>query len=151
MCPYGHACELVEDGDGERRLAPEVELEVEDPAAAGEVVVELAPGLVERPRDAEDARAGDPGQPLELLLGIGVVRDPREAAIGDRREERAELAVDDVVGGVEHPGPGGGVAEALVEIGGNGHWALLRSRRTPEDVAWRAASGLESSAAAICS
>ena len=43
------------------------------------------------------------------------------------------------------------VAEATVEIRGNGHCALLRSRRIPEDAAWRAASGLDSSAAAICS
>ncbi len=39
--------------------------------------------------------------------------------------------------------------------GGRGRWerhvCLLRSRRTPDDAAWRAASGLESRAAAICS
>ena len=43
----GHLRELVEDGDDEPSLTSEVELEVERRAPAGEVVVELATGLVE--------------------------------------------------------------------------------------------------------
>ena len=72
--------------------------------------------------------------------------------VGGRDEERADRAVDDVVARVEHAAADGGLAEAPVEIGGNAHasFSFLR-RRTPEEAAWRAASGLESSAAAIWS
>ena len=42
--------------------------------------------------------------------------------------------------------------EAEVEIGGNGHGrASFLRRRTPDEAAWRAASGLDSSTAAIWS
>ncbi len=76
-------------------------------------------------------------------------RRPRSVG-GD--EQLADGAVDEVVARVEHAAAGGGVAEAAVEIGRDGHGrASFRSRRTPVEAAWRAASGLESSAAAIWS
>ena len=73
------------------------------------------------------------------------------APVGGGNEQRPDRAVDDVVAGVEQASLDRGGAEAAVEIGGDGHVILLRKRRTPEEAAWRAASGLESSAAAICS
>ena len=69
-----------------------------------EVVVELAAGLVERPRRAEDAASGQQRERLELLLGLGVERDAGEPAVGDGGEQRAELAVDHVVGRIEQLG-----------------------------------------------
>ena len=64
----------------------------------------------------------------------------------------ADGAVDEVVPGVEHAAAGGGVAEAAIEIGRNVHAVFsFRSRRTPVEAAWRAASGLDSSTTAICS
>ena len=63
-----------------------------------------------------------------------------------------ERAVDEVVARVEQAAAGGRVAETAVEIGGDGHRVFsLRSRRTPVEAACLAASGLESSAAAIWS
>ena len=86
------------------------------------------------------------------MLRVGVERDPHDAAVGGRDEQRADGGVDDVETGVEQAGPHRGLAEAVVEVWGDGHELLLaRSRRTPADAAWRAASGLESSAAAIWS
>ena len=74
---------------------------------------------------------------------------PRSVAATSSSPERS---LDEVVARVEHAAAGGGVAEAPVEVGGNAHVVFsFRSRRTPVEAAWRAASGLESSAAAICS
>ena len=64
---------------------------------------------------------------------------------------RSPGPVEDVVPGVEQSLGGRGRAEALVERSGEGHGesSFCRSRRTPEDAAWRAASGVEPSAAAM--
>jgi hypothetical protein len=107
----------------------------------------------DRARRAQHARPGQPGDVLERGLGVAaaVERDAEQAPVGGRDEQRADGRVDDVVAGVEQARLDGGVAEAAVEIGGYGHVILLRSRLTPEEAACRAASGLESSAAAICS
>ena len=69
------------------------------------------------------------------MLGVGIEADPGETAVGDRCEQRPELAVDHVIRRVEQPGASGCVAEPPVEIGGNGHVILLRSRLTPADAA----------------
>ena len=150
--PVGHARELVEDGDRECRQLTQVERQVERAAAAREVLVELAARAVHASRRAEDARAGDAGKLLEALARVGVERDRREAAIRRRDEEIADGRVDDVVADVDQTERRGRVAEAPVEIRRDGHEViLLRMRRTPVDVACRAASGDEPSADAICS
>ncbi len=130
-----HLRELGEDTQRELGEAAHVEGEVERGPAAAEVVVELAARRVERVGSAKDARTGDAGERLQLALGLGVERDPREPAVGDGREQGAELAVDHVVGGVEQAGAGGSLAKARVEVGGNRHVILLRRRRTPDEAA----------------
>ena len=151
--PVRHLHELGEHRHREPRLAAEVDGQVERATTPGEVLVELGPGDVDGAWGAEDARPCDASDLLQSRVGVasGVEGDPEQPAVGRGDEQRADGAVDDVVAGVEELGMDGGVAEAAVEIGGNGHAILLRSRRTPEDVAWRAASGDESSTAAICS
>ncbi len=87
-----------------------------------------------------------------MLLEVGLERDPEQAPVACGDEQRTERAVDEVVAGVEHPAAGRCLPEAKVEIVGNGHGrASFLRRRTPDEVAWRAASGLESSTAAIWS
>ena len=151
--PVRHLHELGEHRHREAGLAAQVDGQVERAPASGEVLVELAPGDVDGAWGAEDAGPGDASDLLERRVGVaaGIEGDPEQAAVGRGDEQRADGAVDDVVAGVEELRLDGGVAEAAVEIGGNGHAILLRSRRTPDEVAWRAASGDESSAAAICS
>ena len=146
-----HLRELGEDAQRELGQTAHVEREVERGAAAGEVVVELAAGLVERAGGTQDAPSRKPRERLELVLGVGIERDAREPVIGHRGQQGAELAVDHVVSGVEQVGARRGVAETAIEVGGNGHVILLRRRRTPDEAACRAASALESSTAAICS
>ena len=117
-----------------------------------EVLVELPPHGVDGTRGAQDPAARQPGETVELTVGICVERDSQEPLLGRRDEQRTDRRVDDVEAGVEQAGPRGGLAEAAIEVGGNGHpFLLARSRRTPVDAAWRAATGLDSSAAAICS
>ena len=119
---------------------------------AREVLVELAPGVVGRPRRAQHAHAEQPGEPLLLGRGVGVVLDLAEPVVGDGHEQAADGRVDHVVGDVEQPLGGGGVAEAAVELAGDGHVdSFLRRRRTPDDAACRAASGDEPSAAPMSS
>ena len=92
-----------------------------------------------------------------MQLGLGVEEDAGEAAVGRRDEQRADRGVDDVEADVEQARRGCGLAEAAVEIRRDGHeilpgsCAAERSRRTPDEAAWRAASGVESSAAAMSS
>ena len=84
--------------------------------------------------------------------GIRVEPDRGDAAIGGCDEELADRRVDDVVADVDEVERRGGVSETAVEVGSDGHEViLLRMRRTPVDVAWRAASGLDSSTNAIWS
>src|SRR3954468_1029352 len=112
------------------------------------------PRRVHGPGRAEDARAVAPGQPFELRVGIGLVRDDAETAVGDPDEELADRRLDHVVGDVEQALLCGRGTEALVELRRNaGHGCLLlsRRRRTPEEAAGRAASSEEPSAAAISS
>ena len=85
-------------------------------------------------------------------LDVGVERDPQDAAVARGDEQLPERAVDEVVARVEQAAARRRLAEAEVEIVGDGHAVFsFRSRRTPVEAAWRAASGLESSAAAIWS
>ena len=148
----GDAGQLQQHALAERRDAAEVDREVEHVAPSLEVLVELPAYLLHLPRGPQHAAAREPRELLDMMLGIGVERDAQQAAVGGRDEELADRSVDDVVAGVEHARPYGGLPEAAVELGGNGHriCSFLR-RRTPAEAAWRAASGLESSAAAICS
>ena len=76
-----HPSELVEHRERERREATEVEGEIEGVTLAVEVLVELAPRRVDRPRRAQHARPGDPCQAVELLVGIAAERDRREPAL----------------------------------------------------------------------
>src|SRR4029079_8431781 len=59
--PVGDLRELGEDGHCEARLPTEVDGQVDRAPTAGEVLLELGPGVVDRARSAEDARAGDAG------------------------------------------------------------------------------------------
>ena len=101
---------------------------------------------------AENARAPDAGEPLEVLGRVGVEPDRGDASIGGGDEELADRRLDEVVSDVDQSEGRGCLAEAQVEVGGDGHeLILLRMRRTPVDVACRAASWLEPSADAIWS
>ncbi len=148
----GDARQLHQHALAERRHAAKVDREVERVAPSCEVLVELASCLLHLPRGAQHAAAREPRELLDVVLGVGVEGDAQQAAVGGCDEQLADRGVDDVVAGVEHARPYGCLPEAAVELGGNGHriCSFLR-RRTPAEAAWRAASGLESSAAAICS
>jgi hypothetical protein len=72
--------------------------------------------------------------------------------VGDGDEQPADGSVVQLVRDVEQALGGGGLAEAAVELGGNGLGSsFLRSRRTPDDAACRAASGEEPRAAPMSS
>ena len=121
-------------------------------ARAGEVLVELAAGLVGRARRPKHPRPEEAREPVGLGVGIGVVVDLADAAVRDRHEQLSNWRIVQLVGDVEQALGGRGVAEAGVELRGNGHESsFLRSRRTPEDAACRAASLEEPSALPISS
>ena len=84
--------------------------------------------------DAQDARPERVRDPLQLELRR--VRDPAEAAVGRGDEQLPDRRVVELVRDVEQPLGGGGLAEAAVEIGGDGAHRLsfFRRRRTPDDV-----------------
>ena len=132
----------------------EIELEVELPSPAGEVLVELAPQPLERLGGAQHARPVETRERFEVMLRLGVEADPAQAAIGHADEQRADWRVlENVEGGVEQVGRSRRGAKALVERRGKrlGHRCSFRSRRTPADAACRAAASLEPSAAPISS
>ena len=85
-----------------------------------EVLVELAAGRVDGRRRPEHAQPERPREPVELLLGLRVVHDAAEPALGCRDEQRADGRIDEVVGDVEEALTRCGVAEAAIELGGNG-------------------------------
>src|SRR5690242_16063428 len=68
-----HPPELLEYGAAELARGTEVDVEVELPARAGEVLVELATDLVGRVRRAQHTRAEDAGETLGLGVRVGVV------------------------------------------------------------------------------
>ena len=72
---------------------PHVELDVEVPAPAREVLVELAVHPLDRLRRAEHARAELPCERVELMLRLGVEADPADAAVGDADEQRPDRRV----------------------------------------------------------
>src|SRR5205823_13714453 len=84
-------------------------------------------------RRAQDTRAGDPSELLEMRLGSRVEGDRSEAPVGGGDEERADRGVDDVDAEVDELQRESRVANATVEVGGDGHsrFLLLRSLRTP--------------------
>ena len=138
--------------------AAQVDVQLEALAPAVEVLVELALGARDRRMGAKDAWAERARERVELLLGVWAKPDAAEATLGGGDEQRADRRVDDVEAHVEQAFRGGGLAEAAVELGRDGHgvpptessvWA--RRRRIPDDAAWRAASGLEPSAVAMSS
>ena len=143
---------MVEHLAAELAGQPQVERELELVPLALEVLVQLPPRLVGRPRRAEHPRAEGPRELLLLALGFGVVGDLAEAAIGHGHEQPPDGRVDQVVGDVEQPFGGRGVAEACVKLGRDRHESsFFRSRRTPEDAACLAASEDEPSAAPMSS
>ena len=148
----GHTRELLEHGTAEFARRAEVELKLELLPLAGEVLVELPPHLVGGAWRAEHAGAEEPSQALGLCVRVGVVVDLADAAPGDGYEQLADRCVVQVVGDVEQALRGGGVAEAPVELGRDGHESsFLRSRRTPDEAACLAASGEEPSTAPMSS
>ena len=141
--PYGHPGELVQHVRVERR-DPQVERQVERAATALEVLVELAPDVVERRAQHAHAEAA-----RELLLPVVLpIRDAAEPAVGRGDVQVADRRRDDVVADVDEPFGDGGGAEPRVEISVSRSCVLLR-RRTPDDAAARAASSDEPSASAI--
>ena len=72
---------------------------------------------------------------LRRAVRFRVVRDPAQAPLGRRYEERPDRRVGEVIRDVEQPRGGRGLAEALVERGGDGHCILLLSLRTPDEAA----------------
>ena len=145
--------QLVEHGDREGREAAEVEPHVEDPPSTREVLVQLSARPVDAARRAQDSGPGDPRQPLELLVRALLERDRSETLVRDGDEQWPDRRVDHVVPDVDESEVVSRFAESAIEIGGDDHSAVLLVRilRTPVDVACRAASGLDPSAAAICS
>src|SRR3954468_16354967 len=132
------ARELVEHGAAELAGGAEVDLVLEVAPRAGEGLVALEGGLVGRRRRAEHARAEEAGEALGLGFRVGVVVDLADATAGDRDEQLADRGLVQLVGDVEQAFRGGGVAEPAVERGGDGHESsFFRSRRTPDDAAWR--------------
>src|SRR5262249_49278187 len=119
----------------ERRLMAEVDLELELGAGALEVLVELSPYRIDRLRRAQDAHAKCLRERLGLALRLRVVRDPAQAAVGRRDEQRPDRRLGEVVRDVEEPGGRGRFPEARVECGGDGHCILLRSLLTPDEAA----------------
>jgi len=139
--------ELVEDGTAELARGAEVDRQVELAPLPGEVLVELASCLVGRAGRAQHARSEGASEPLRLHIRVGVEMDLADAVIGDCDEQPPDRGVVQLVGDVEQPLGSGGVAEATVELCGNVHdSSFRRKRRTPDDAAWRAASGDEPSA-----
>ena len=154
VVPYSTRASSARTLPVEVRRPAQVELEIERVAPAGEVLVELELRAVDRARAAEDARAEAAREVVELPLGIGVEVDAAEAALRDADEQRPDRrVVEDVVGDIEVARRGRGGAEAGVEgCGDSGHASFsFRSRRTPAEAAWRAASSLEPRAAPISS
>ena len=151
--PYG-TCASSSSTVREKSLATaEVDRQVEVVPLTLEVLVQLAAHGVDCTRHAQEPRPEDPG---ELILGrvrVGVVRDPREAAVGRGHEQRPDGRVGDVVRHVQEPLLQGGLAKATVEVRRDcrrhQRCSFRRMRRTPEDAAWRAASALEPSASPI--
>ena len=144
--------ELVQHLPGERCRAAQVDVEGEGAAAAVEVLVELAARRVDARGRAQDARAERARQPLEVQLGIGVEEDAGEPAVGRGDEQRADRGVDDVEADVEEPLGRCGLRGSAGRDQARRSWILpVRSRRTPDEAAWRAASGVESSATAMSS
>ena len=136
----------------ERRRAAQVERRARTRAPALEVLVELAPHGVERPRRAQHAHAERAREPLERRA-----RARRRRRCGTRprsvaaTSSGADRRVDDVVAR-RRAGPrcGCGLAEAAVELRRTVmQSSLLRSRRTPDEAAWRGGLGREPSAAPI--
>ena len=87
-----------------------------------------------------------------MVVGLAVEGDGGDPTLRRGDEQGADRRVDDVEAQVDETQRSGCVAEAAVELGRDGHEAiLLRRRRTPVDVAWRAATADEPSAPAIWS
>ena len=149
--PYGTRASSSQDASVEVRERVDVERQLEAMAVALEVLVQLTAGRVDRRRRPQHAHAEGACQPIHFLLGVRVVRDPAEAAVRRRDQERADRRVDEVVGNVEETLADGRVAEPAVEVCGN--WAhfnsFRRKRRMPADAACRAAVAFEPSAAPI--
>ena len=127
--------------------------EVECLPAPLEVLVELATHRIDLTRRAEDVAAGDAREPLDLSLGVGVERDAEDAAVarGDEQLARAGCRRGRSrrrAGRCERPRRGNGRRDRLETVM---RVFSFRSRRTPVEAACLAASGLESSAAAIWS
>ena len=76
----------------------------------------LAAHRVDRSRGAEHPRPVRARERLDPV--VGVERDLAEAPLGNSDEQRPDGRIDDVVGDVEQPGGGCGVAEAAVNGGG---------------------------------
>ena len=80
----------------------EVERQVEAGAAPGEVLLELAGGLVEPPRGAQDPGADLAGQASEHRVeALAFVGDPDQPGRGGGQQQRADRRVEGAVGDVE--------------------------------------------------
>src|SRR6266581_1712476 len=99
----------------------QVERQVELRPLVVEVLVELAPHRVDRLRCPEHPDSEVVRELLRCAVELRVVGDPAEAAIGGRDEQRPDRRFGEVVSDVEQAGLGGGLTEAAVERGGEGH------------------------------
>ena len=126
----------------------EIDRKLERATTSLEVLVELAPRLVDRLRGAQHAQPEGARKALDLLVGIGVIHDPRETSIRRGDEECSDRRFDEVVRDVEQIVARCRFAEAAIEFGRNGHCcnSFLRNLRMPADAAWRAAVAFEPSA-----
>ena len=126
VVPYSTRASSLEHEPVVLRQEPRVGLDVEVPAPAGEVLVELAVHALDRLRRAQHARAELAREHVEVVLRLGVEADPADAAVGDADEQRPDRrVVEHVEGDVEQIRRGRGRAEALVERGGDASLLLL--------------------------
>src|SRR5439155_18051632 len=90
-----NAVRRLQDAPGEAAGEGPVDADVEPTAAALEVLVELAPDLVEPGPDLDDARRDAAGEVVHhrvgALVGVGEANEP---ALGGGREQGAERRVD---------------------------------------------------------
>jgi hypothetical protein len=69
---------------------------------ASEVIRELPSDLIEAARCAQDARADSVGESLQyMIMVLAVVRDPDQALVGRRQEQRADRRIHRPVGDIK--------------------------------------------------
>ena len=138
----GDGAEVLEDVAAEAPGQAEIDGDVDGAAVAGEVLLELAGGILESARGAQDARAdlgGELGE--DGVMVFPVEGDPGEAAVRAGQQERTEWAVDDAVGDVEQAVAFCGVAEPVVQPGRRSRIGVVERRAKRVEEGWTGVAG----------